>query len=287
PHAEAEALTSAGARAAGAHLFVTLEPCAHESARGPACADLIVASGVARVSAALTDPDPRTAGRGTARLREAGIEVDTGVGAVAARQEHAGFLTRQALGRPRITLKLAMSIDGRVALASGESQWITGPAARDHAHMMRAESDMILIGRGTFERDDPSLDVRLPGLADRSPRPVLLSRTLTHIPPSARLAARDAVLIADLTELATLNANDILVEGGAGLAGSLIAEDIVDRLLIYRAPILIGDGAPGLGGIGLAQLADAHGRWRVAETHILGPDRLEIYTRMRTAGGAA
>jgi diaminohydroxyphosphoribosylaminopyrimidine deaminase/5-amino-6-(5-phosphoribosylamino)uracil reductase len=141
----------------------TLEPCAHRSGRGPSCADLLIAARPARVVAALEDPDPRTAGRGIARLREAGIVVDVGTGAERAARSLEGFLTRLALGRPFVTLKLALSIDGKIALPSGESKWITGVEARGHVHQLRAEADMILVGRGTFEADQPSLDVRLPG----------------------------------------------------------------------------------------------------------------------------
>ena len=176
PHAEAIALTEAGKRAKGATVYVTLEPCAHESARGPACSDLLVAAKPARVVVALKDPDPRTAGQGIRRLRGAGIEVKLGTGKAAAAHSLGGYLTRLMLGRPRITLKLALSIDGKIALPSGESQWITGEDARRHVHVERARSDMILVGRGTYMADRPRLDVRLPGLEERSPRRALLTR---------------------------------------------------------------------------------------------------------------
>lgn len=279
PHAEAVALEQAGGAAAGADVYVTLEPCAHESVRGPACADLLAGAAPARVFAALEDSDPRTAGRGLAVLRKASIEVHTGLCAELAAREHAGFLTRQRRGRPRLTLKLAMSIDGRVSLAGGESQWITGAEARAHAHRMRAEADMIMVGRGTLEADDPALDVRLPGLDALSPRPLIMSATLDTVPQGIKIAARDPLLLRHFKELEGLAANEILVEGGAGLAGSLLAEDLIDRLLVYRAPILIGDPAPGAGRLGLDRLEDAHGRWRLAGTRALGTDRLEIYAR--------
>ncbi|MBV7256212.1 bifunctional diaminohydroxyphosphoribosylaminopyrimidine deaminase/5-amino-6-(5-phosphoribosylamino)uracil reductase RibD [Pacificimonas sp. WHA3] len=280
PHAEAVALDAAGSRAGGADIYVTLEPCAHDSRRGPACADLLIAAKPARVIAALKDPDPRTAGKGFARLRAAGIEVVEGLCAELAAREHAGFLVRQREGRPRITLKLAVSIDGRAALASGESQWITGPAARTHAHLIRAESDLILVGRGTLEADDPALDVRIAGLQHRSPRPAIISATLGEIPVTAKISARDPLLLRSAQDLFGQPYNDILVEGGAGLAGSLIRDDLVDRLLIYRAPILIGDRAPGIGDIGLADLSAAHGRWALRTTRRLGADTLEIYARI-------
>ncbi|MBB4632487.1 bifunctional diaminohydroxyphosphoribosylaminopyrimidine deaminase/5-amino-6-(5-phosphoribosylamino)uracil reductase RibD [Sphingosinicella soli] len=281
PHAEMMALEAAGAAARGAELYVSLEPCAHVSPRGPACADLIVASGVSAVHIAMRDPDPRTDGQGAARLGSAGVAVTLGTGEAAARQAMAGFLSRIALGRPRITLKLAMSIDGRVSMPGGESQWITGPEARAHAHLQRALADVIVIGRGTLEADDPSLDVRLPGLEDRSPRPAVLSATLDAIPASAKFADRDPLLLASVDDLCGLAVNDVLVEGGAATASTLLAADLIDRMLVYRAPVVIGDGAPGAGRIGLERLADAHGRWRLAETRALGNDRLEVYARTR------
>ncbi|HWI85296.1 MAG TPA: bifunctional diaminohydroxyphosphoribosylaminopyrimidine deaminase/5-amino-6-(5-phosphoribosylamino)uracil reductase RibD, partial [Sphingomonas sp.] len=189
PHAEAMALAEAGAAAQGATVYVTLEPCAHASARGPACSDLLVEAAPARVVAALTDPDPRTAGEGFARLLTAGIDLIEGVLAADAARSIAGFLTRQALGRPHVTLKLALSLDGMIARADGESQWITGPAARAHAHLERSRHEAILVGRGTWEADTPKLDVRLPGLEDRSPRPVLLSSSPQRRPASMAIPA--------------------------------------------------------------------------------------------------
>jgi len=298
PHAEAMALDQAGAAAEGATVYVSLEPCAHRSARGPACADLLVAARPARVVAALTDPDPRTAGQGFARLRAAGIAVVEDVCADTARRAMAGFLTRRALGRPHVTLKLATSLDSRIALASGESKWITGPEARAHGHLERTRADAILVGRGTYEADVPKLDVRLAGLEDRSPRKFLLSRQKPFVPSEVEAhaphgAARGRSLdfarderewegIAAPAGIAALAAVDhLLVEGGAGAASSFLAADLVDRLLLYRAPILIGDGRPGIGDIGLASLADAHGRWALVDARALGQDRLEIYERQR------
>jgi diaminohydroxyphosphoribosylaminopyrimidine deaminase/5-amino-6-(5-phosphoribosylamino)uracil reductase len=273
PHAEAVALEAAGEAASGATAYTTLEPCAHRSGRGPSCADLLIAARPARVVAALEDPDPRTAGRGIARLREAGIAVDVGIGAEPAARSLEGFLTRLALGRPFVTLKLALSIDGKIALPSGESKWITGVAARTHVHQLRAQADMILVGRGTYEADQPSLDVRLPGLEHRSPRRALLTRG-AGVEGWTRLASPQA--IHELHDV-----NDLLVEGGSGAASSFLAADLVDRLLIYRAPILIGEGKSSVGYIGLSDLAAAHGRWRLADGHDLGMDRLEVYERER------
>jgi diaminohydroxyphosphoribosylaminopyrimidine deaminase/5-amino-6-(5-phosphoribosylamino)uracil reductase len=277
PHAEAMALEEAGAAARGATVYTTLEPCAHRSARGPACSDLLVHRGVARVVIALGDPDPRTHGRGAERLRDAGIDVAEGVAEAAARAAMAGFLTRQAKARPFVTLKLATSLDGRIATATGESRWITGAQARAHAHLERARHEAILVGRGTFDTDGPSLDVRLAGLEDRSPRRLLLSRQ--------KLAANfrwndDAgwTVLETPGEIAGLEGVDhVLVEGGAGVASSFLREGLVDRLLLYRAPILIGSGRDALGDIGLGSLADAHGKWKLTDARTLGSDRLEVY----------
>jgi diaminohydroxyphosphoribosylaminopyrimidine deaminase/5-amino-6-(5-phosphoribosylamino)uracil reductase len=273
PHAEAMALAEAGEAALGATAFVTLEPCCHRSRRGPACADLLAEAGVARVVAALEDPDSRMAGRGFERLRSAGLDVETGPGAKEAARSMAGFLTRIRLGRPFITLKLAMSLDGKIALPSGESRWITGEDARAHVHLERARSDMILVGRGTYERDRPKLDVRLPGLEEQSPRRALLTRGAA-VEGWTRLGAPEEVF-------GLVDVNDLLVEGGSATASAFLAADLVDRMLIYRAPILIGDGKSSVGYIGLTDLADAHRRWVLADTRMLGVDRLEIYERQR------
>jgi diaminohydroxyphosphoribosylaminopyrimidine deaminase / 5-amino-6-(5-phosphoribosylamino)uracil reductase len=273
PHAEAMALAEAGEAARGASVYVTLEPCAHEDGRGPACASLLAEAGPVRVVIAVGDPDPRTNGLGIERLESAGIEVVTGLMGDEAERSMAGFFTHIRLGRPFVTLKLAMSIDGRIALASGESKWITGEEARAHAHMERALSDMILIGRGTLEADDPRLDVRLPGLEDRAPRRALLT-TGPPVDGWTRLSSPQAIrTLADV--------NDLLVEGGAETASSFLHGDLVDRLLIYRAPILIGAGKAALADIGLDSLAAAHGRWRQVEARPLGIDTLEVYERQR------
>ncbi len=274
PHAEAVALEEAGEVAQGATVYVSLEPCAHESPRGPACADSLIAAGPTRVVVAAGDPDPRTNGAGIERLRAAGIAVETGLCQAEAETSMAGFFSRVRRGRPFVTLKLALSIDGRIALASGESQWITGEDARAHAHLERARADMILVGRGTWEADSPRLDVRLEGLEDRSPRRALLTRG--EAPEGwARLADPQEVFnLADV--------NDLLVEGGAGAATAFLAQDLVDRLLVYRAPILIGEGRAAIADLGLASLADAHGRWRQSDSRALGEDRLDVYERVRS-----
>jgi diaminohydroxyphosphoribosylaminopyrimidine deaminase/5-amino-6-(5-phosphoribosylamino)uracil reductase len=277
PHAEAVAIDEAGERARGAILYVTLEPCAHVSERGPACADLIVASGIARVVAAIEDPDPRTAGEGFARLREAGIDVSVGESADAARASMAGFLTRLRLGRPRVTLKLALSIDGKIALPSGESKWITGEDARAHVHLERAHSDMILVGRGTYLADRPSLDVRLPGLEERSPRRALLTGGEAVEGWEILRSPQDIFRLHDV--------NDLLVEGGSATATAFLAADLVDRILIYRAPIIVGEGKSSFGYVGLDAIADAHGRWQPRDGRALGIDRLEVYERVTREEG--
>jgi diaminohydroxyphosphoribosylaminopyrimidine deaminase/5-amino-6-(5-phosphoribosylamino)uracil reductase len=273
PHAEAMALAEAGDAARGATAYVTLEPCAHESPRGPACADSLTAAGVARVVVAASDPDPRTNGAGIARLRDTGITVADGVRTAEARAVMAGFFSRLERRRPHITLKLGLSLDGCVAMASGESRWITSERARAHAHLERARADLILVGRGTLAADSPKLDVRLPGLENRSPQIAVMS-AVNALPDGLRRIASPEALAA-LTDV-----DLVLAEGGTGLAASLVAADLVDRLLLYRAPILLG-GRPALASIGLGSLAEAHGRWAPGPIVALGPDRLETYTRIR------
>jgi diaminohydroxyphosphoribosylaminopyrimidine deaminase/5-amino-6-(5-phosphoribosylamino)uracil reductase len=275
PHAEAVALAEAGDGARGATAYVTLEPCCHESARGPACADLLAEAGVARVVAALPDPDPRMSGRGLARLQASGIMVETGPGAVEAARSMAGFLTRLRLGRPYVTLKLAMSLDGKIALPSGESRWITGEDARAHVHLERSRADMILVGRATWDADRPVLDVRLPGLEDRAPRRAILTRG-RGVDGWERLGSPEEVFRLE-------GVNDLLLEGGSGAASAFLGAELVDRLLIYRAPILIGEGRSSIGYIGLTRLAEAHCRWTLVEERRLGADRLEVYERDRVA----
>lgn len=270
PHAEAVAIAAAGTTARGATAYVSLEPCAHASARGGCCTDALIAAGVARVVIAAQDPDPRTDGRGIARLQDAGVEVMFNMAAADARRAMAPWWSRTTRGRPFVTLKLATSLDGRIARADGSSRWITGDRARAHGHLERARHQAILVGRGTFDADAPRLDVRLPGLEDRSPRKLLFTRGAAPDGWTA-VASPDAALDVD----------SILVEGGAGAASAFLAADRVDRLILYRAPILIGDGKPALNDIGLADLADAHGRWRPTDSRLLGSDRIDVYERVR------
>jgi diaminohydroxyphosphoribosylaminopyrimidine deaminase / 5-amino-6-(5-phosphoribosylamino)uracil reductase len=310
-HAEALALAGAGELAAGATCYVTLEPCAHHG-RTPPCADALVAAGVARVVAAVADPDPRVGGAGLARLAAAGVRVDVGTGAEAAAEQNAAYLTHRRLGRPRVTLKAAASLDGKVAAPDGTSQWITGPAARADAHRLRAEADAVCVGAGTALADDPRLTVRLPGWGGRQPLRVLVdaagrvgtgghlfdgeAETLVATTPAAPAAAVDAwkaagaevlmceeapagVDLEDLVRaLGERGVLELLVEGGPRLQASLWAAGLADRLVWYLAPLAIGGpGAPGLLGDGAATLADAR-RLRLASVDRLGDDlRLVAY----------
>ena len=305
PHAEAMALRQAGEGARGAIVYVTLEPCAHASPRGGACADALVEAAPARVVAAIEDPDPRTRGAGFARLRAAGIAVETDVLADEARRAMAGFLTRQALGRPHVTLKLALSLDGAAAMADGRSRWITGAAARAHAHLERSRHEAILVGRGTWAADRPKLDVRVEGLEGRSPRAFMLSTQSPFVLSDVEVrASHDTAcstrfdfaqgergaggeplgaveVLGSPEEIAFIPGDHLLVEGGARTAASFLAADLVDRLLLYRSPILIGGGRT-LPDIGLHDLGEAHGRWALADARMLGSDRLEVYERRRS-----
>lgn len=267
PHAEAVALTAAGKAARGATLYVTLEPCAHHSARGPACADLIATSGLARVVVGCGDPDPRTAGAGIARIRAAGIAANL-IDSPQCRASLAGYLTRTQLGRPQITLKLALSEDGHLAPPPGEGQWLTGPEARAHVHAWRARMDAILVGRGTLEADHPRLDVRLPGLEHRSPQRWVLTRGAA--PPGWRaLPSPQAVSTMG-------DAQSLMVEGGAGAARAFLDAGLVDRMLIYRAPRSVGGSGAALPELTAQALAAAPG-WRRIDTRLLGNDTLDVY----------
>jgi diaminohydroxyphosphoribosylaminopyrimidine deaminase / 5-amino-6-(5-phosphoribosylamino)uracil reductase len=313
PHGEAEALGRAREAARGATAYVSLEPCCHWG-RTPPCADALIAAGVQRVVVPLEDPDPRVAGGGLRRLRAAGIAVESGLCAAEAAEVNAGFFGRLRLGRPLVTLKLATSLDGRIAIASGESQWITGPPARERAHALRGAHDAIMVGTGTVLADDPQLTCRLPGLAHRSPVRVVIDRhlriqasmqlaasakdvptwilTLPSADPSRRQELLDnGVTVIDIeadadgtislaSALAALGERGItrlLVEGGGRLAAALARARLVDRIAWVHAPLLIGnDGVPAIAGLGLEALADAPCLERLS-TEIVGDDVLTVF----------
>ena len=322
PHAEALALAAAGALAAGATCYVTLEPCAHHG-RTPPCADALVAAGVGRVVAAVQDPDPRVRGSGFARLRAAGVEVEVGVGAAEAEAQNAAFVLHRRLGRPRVTLKAAASLDGKVAAPDGTSQWITGAAARADAHRLRAEADAVVVGAGTALADDPRLTVRLPSWTGRQPlrvlvdsagrvgargqlfdasAPTLVATTAAALPAAtgAWAAAGAEVLVCaeapgapggvDLADLVkALGARDVLellVEGGPRLHAAFWAAGLADRLVWYLAPLVIGgDAAPGLlPGAGAPTLANARGL-RIESVDRLGDDLRVVAYPERSAEG--
>ncbi|NBB97992.1 MAG: bifunctional diaminohydroxyphosphoribosylaminopyrimidine deaminase/5-amino-6-(5-phosphoribosylamino)uracil reductase RibD [Alphaproteobacteria bacterium] len=309
PHAEALALAKCDAR--GATAYVSLEPCAHHG-RTPPCCDALVQAGVARVVTALTDPDPRVAGQGHARLRAAGIAVTEKVEAQAARAANAGFLLRVTENRPFLTLKLAMTLDGRIATATGESRWITGPEARRAVHAMRARHDAVLVGGGTARADDPDLTVRDMGVAHQPVRVVAsagldldpagrLGRSAQDVPvwllhgagldvPKA-WASTGARLIgcalgdpgldprAMMTALAAEGITRVLCEGGGALAASLIGAGLVDELVVIHAGKLVGaDGRAGLGTLGVTRLADAP-QFELAKARRLGADVLQTWRR--------
>ncbi|MEQ9609869.1 MAG: bifunctional diaminohydroxyphosphoribosylaminopyrimidine deaminase/5-amino-6-(5-phosphoribosylamino)uracil reductase RibD [Kiloniellaceae bacterium] len=314
PHAETEALKQAGKAAAGATVYVTLEPCAHHG-RTPPCAEALAAAGVARVVAALEDPDTRVAGRGMEILRQAGIAAEIGLCRAQAERLKAGFLKRVIKGQPLVVLKLATSLDGKIATHSGHSQWITGPLARRRAHLLRSRADAILVGSGTAVFDNPRLDVRLPGLEDRSPLRVVvdgrLRLPLTHdlvarageVPtlllthdgnPRDRLRAYEDAgvevvqmetdadghvsLDATLSHLGGRGITRLLVEGGGHLAASLLRAGLVDRLAWFQAPVVIGgDGVAAVSGFGVDRLDQAPKFLQAAMTQ-LGRDRIDIFS---------
>lgn len=313
PHAEPMALAQAADAARGADAYVTLEPCAHHG-KSPPCTDALIAAGIARVFVAAQDPDPRVNGEGMAALQAAGITVHTGLLEAEALADHAGFISRVTRSRPFVTLKLASSFDGRIATATGQSQWITGPDARRMVHAMRARHDGVMVGGGTARKDDPSLTVRDIGIA-RQPVRIVVSRRL-DLPlmgQLARTAAEVPVVVchgddADRTLAQTwrelgatllpcdsragqLDPKDILrqlahhgltrvfCEGGSALAASLIEADLVDEIAGFTAGLMIGaEGLPGIGALGLEQLSLAR-RYRLVATRAIGPDTLHLWRR--------
>lgn len=313
PHAETLALAQAGPLARGATVYVTLEPCAHHG-KTPPCAEALVAAGIGRVVTAIEDPDPRVSGRGIALLRAAGVAVTDGVLAAEARALQRGFLARIASGRPMVTLKLATSIDGRIATAAGESRWITAARARARVHAMRAAHDAVLVGAGTARADDPALTVRDFGAAHQPVRIVAarslnldpggtLGRTAREVPvwlvhgdtaPAAACKAWEAVgarLVkvaaseqgldpaAMLAALGEAGLTRILCEGGGRLSAALLAAGLVDEIVVFTAGLALGaDCLAALGPLALDHLADAP-RFELLASEILGPDVMSRWTR--------
>jgi len=314
PHAEVGALARAGEAARGATLYVTLEPCSHFG-RSPPCADAIIAAGVARVVSAIEDPNPLVGGQGHARLRAAGISVDLGLCAEEAARDHAGHLLRVRERRPHLVLKLAVSTDGKIAAAGHKPVAITGEAARARVHLLRAQSDAILVGIGTVLADDPELNVRLPGMASQSPIRVVLDRSL-RIPGDSKLlhSAREGPLwlmasevaeaasamrlgaagaqvihVADckdgpgldlaavLSALSEKGVTRLLVEGGARVARGFVEAGLADEIWLLRGADPIGaDGVDALDGLPLTAITQSPG-WRARDSERLGPDTLTIY----------
>ncbi len=317
PHAETEALARAGDAARGATAYVTLEPCSHHG-KTPPCADALVATGVARCVVACTDSDPRVAGQGIERLRTAGIAVDVGLREAEARRLNAGFFKRVEEGRPLVTLKIATSLDGRIATHSGESKWITGPAARARTHLERARHDAVLVGHGTVVADDPDLTCRLPGVERRpvvrvvlstnlslsgkeqvfrtardaptwvycgqkrradSPPPALFEDQGAQVIPVAATSDHGVDVTAVLRDLAGRGITRLMIEGGGSVAASFLVNGLVDRLVWFRAPKVIGgDGLPAVADLGLDRLADCPDFARLAVEDV-GGDVVEVYER--------
>lgn len=313
PHAETEALAQAGEAARGATAYVTLEPCAHHG-HTPPCADALIAAGIARVVVAVEDSDSRVSGKGLEMLRAAGIRVDVGVLRDEAAHDLQGFFLKTDLGRPFLTLKLAVSLDGRIATATGESQWITGPSSRRLVHAMRARHDAVMVGGGTARVDDPSLTVRDMGVS-RQPVRVVVSRRL-DLPLMGILArtardvpvwiahGRDAdpmlintwqdlgavmlpcdaegVHLSPASVLQALGAQGltrVFSEGGGALAASFLAADLVDELITFHAGLTLGaEGHPAIGAMGIERLAEAP-RFRLVDQQRIGTDLMSVWRR--------
>ena len=315
PHAETEALLQAGKKAAGADIFVTLEPCAHHG-ETPPCAEALIVAGVERVVVGVRDPDPRVDGGGISLLKDAGIEVVEGVLETEAAQAAEGFLRRVSNGRPMVTVKAATSLDGRIATSTGDSQWITGEISRALGHGMRARSDAIMVGGATAIADNPSLTCRLPGLEGESPTRIVLCGDsplpLTHnlvttaaeiptifiVGAMSRLenraayedvgvSVREAGCGSDgridigsaLEALACDGITRLMVEGGGRLISALLKEDLVDRVIWFRAPTVIGgDGVSVASAFGVRELDEAANFVKVS-TRPAGDDLVETYMR--------
>jgi len=315
PHAEPEALKRAGEAARGATLYVTLEPCSHFG-KSPPCADAIIAAGISRVVAAIEDPNPEVAGQGHAKLRAAGITVDVGLFAEEAARDHAGHFRRVRDRRPHVILKLAVSTDDKIAAGGHKPVAITGEAAQTRVHLLRAQSDAILVGIGTVLSDDPLLTCRLPGMAPRSPVRVVLDRALripgdrrlvhsaretplwvvaselAEAPAAAKLGAAGAQVIrvaptsapgldlkAVLHALSDKGITRLMVEGGSRVASSFVAADLVDEVWLFRGTAAIGaDGIAALDALPLSEITQSS-RLKLRASEALGKDTLTIYER--------
>jgi diaminohydroxyphosphoribosylaminopyrimidine deaminase/5-amino-6-(5-phosphoribosylamino)uracil reductase len=312
PHAEVDALSQAGESARGATAYVTLEPCSHFG-KSPPCADALIKAGVARIVSAMEDPNPAVNGAGHARMKAAGLVVEVGERAAEAAEINAGFLTRVRNGRPLFHLKLATSLDGRIATMTGDSKWITGAAARADAHRLRATHDAILIGAGTARTDDPELTARLPGLDRYSPVRIVLDAKATLAPSSnlARTAnvtpvwllcgveaktdelqALGVVIVtvpltadaridigAAALALGTRGLTRVLIEGGGETAASFLKAGLVDRISIYRAGMALGgDGRSAVAALGLGKV-DFAPRFALDSVRPVGADTLESWRR--------
>ncbi len=314
PHAEAEALGRAARNARGATAYITLEPCSHQGQTAP-CVEALLEAGIARAVIACQDPDPRVSGRGITRLGDGGVEVTTGPCAAEAEEINAGFFLRVRAGRPLVTLKVATSLDGRIAIHDGESKWITGETARAWAHRLRACHDAVMVGIGTALADDPKLTCRLLGLAHRSPvRVVVDSRLRLPLssqvvagagdPPTWLITRSDSderrrrayakrgveVIVIDaddhlpmlqvVQELGRRGVTRLLVEGGSHIAAALLRQGLVDRLAWFRAPRLIGgDGVAAAAAFGVDRLEDMARFERISVVRA-GEDILETYRRL-------
>lgn len=302
PHAETVALGQAGDAARDATAYVTLEPCSH-TGQTPPCADALIAAGIKRVVVATGDPDPRVSGRGVERLRAAGVSVKSGVLEVEAKYSNAAFFTRITQNRPMFTLKVATSVDGKIALSNGESKWITGARARGLSHQMRACHDAILVGSGTVLKDNPSLTCRIDGVSGRDPVRVVLDRRGRTIGKSSPLSGDTPTFVVTeqaqtspagfetiqvkpgqaLSNIAELLAdkglNSVLIEGGGAISASFLAAGLVDRLQVFSAGKMIGDtGIGAVGDLGLAKLVDAP-HFTLRKIRQLGRDILASYDK--------
>jgi len=277
PHAEVTALAAAGEAAQGSTLYVTLEPCAHHG-RTPPCTDAIIAAGVSRVVVGIEDPDEQVAGRGIAALRAAGLEVTVGVAADEVAEQLAPYRKHRATGKPWVVLKMAASLDGRSAAPDGTSRWITGEAARQDVHRLRASSDAVLVGAGTVRADDPALTVRLDdGVEREQPLRVVLGRApaAAKVRPALELSGDLGDVLNELGRRGVLR---LLVEGGASVAHDFHTAGLVDRYVLYLAPVLFGgdDGRPIFAGPGAGTIGDVW-KGRIVSIEQLGEDlRVEV-----------